>query len=170
MNRLRSLLSMRGMRMRIVSDPGLKTVPLLQWAGLWPSVYNKRMFALDKTSLTRKNKIDLSRSSICADFKDLTWFRQNLLFSSSLKKTKEDCLQAGSGWHFLNVHWDLRYRMSSYPVKRIQNHVDQSLKFTAVVLVFNKVKKVVHTVSTFREQKKCREGITHLMSDPGGNS
>ena len=60
--------------------------------------------------------------------------------------------------------------MSSYPVKRIQNHVDQSLKFTAVVLVFNKVKKVVHTVSTFREQKKCPEGIIHLMSDPGGNS
>ena len=167
MNRLRSLLSLRGMLLRYSVGSRAKN---LQRARLWSSVYNKLMFALDKNSLKRKNKIDLSKSLICGDFKDLTWFRQNLPFSSSLKKTKEHCLQAGSGWHFPNVHWDFRYRMSLYPVKRIQNHVDQSIKFTAVVLVFNKVEKVVHTISTFQEQKKCREDIIHLMSDPEGNS
>ena len=108
MNRLRSLLSLRGMLLRYSVGSRAKN---LQRARLWSSVYNKLMFALDKNSLKRKNKIDLSKNLICGDFKDLTWFRQNLPFSSSLKKTKEDCLQAGSGWHFLNVHWDFRYQM-----------------------------------------------------------
>ena len=112
------------------------------------------MLAHDKTSLTRKNKIDLSKSSICGDFKALTWFRQSLLYPPHSRRQKK---ALSAGWVLtacLNVNWDLRY-----PVKWIQDHVDQSSKFTAVVLVLNKVEKVVHTVSTFRERKKCREDI-----------
>ena len=43
-----------------------------------------------KTSSTRENMADWSRSLICADLKGLATFRQGLLFSSSMKKrTKE---------------------------------------------------------------------------------
>ena len=43
-----------------------------------------------KTSSTRENMADWSRSLICADLKGLAPFRQGLLFSSSMKKrTKE---------------------------------------------------------------------------------
>ena len=43
-----------------------------------------------KTGLTRGNKIEWSRSLGCGDFsKGLKRFRQSLLFTSSLKKTKE---------------------------------------------------------------------------------
>ena len=49
----------------------------------------KRMLALEKTGLTRENKIDQSRSSGCEGFKELTRYRQSLLVSSSVqKKTK----------------------------------------------------------------------------------
>ena len=128
------------------------------------------MFALDKTSLTRKNKIDLSRSSICADFKDLTWFRQNLLFSSSLKKTKEDCLQAGSGWHFLNVHWDLRYWMSSYPVKRIQNHVDHPLNSLRLCSCSTKLRKWFTQFQHFENKRNVEKILTFKLFSVPNNA
>ena len=48
-----------------------------------------------KNILTIENKIDLSRSFGGGNFKSLTWFSQNLLFSSSLKKTKGDSALRG---------------------------------------------------------------------------
>ena len=46
--------------------------------------------SVHKGYLTRENKIDQVRTVSWCDFKGLTWFRQNLLISSSLEKSKRD--------------------------------------------------------------------------------
>ena len=80
-NREKSLLSMCCMLL------GYSFEPRPWYSGL---CYDHR-FCEEKTSLTREDKIDWSKSSGCGDFKGLTsmWFRQGLLLFSSLKKTKE---------------------------------------------------------------------------------
>ena len=49
-----------------------------------------RQIQARKNGLTRENNIDWSRTLGCGNFKSLTWFSQNLLLSSSLKKTTGD--------------------------------------------------------------------------------
>ena len=101
MNRVRSLLSTRGMLLPLArlrpsvyrkclhsAKPVWREGTRLssQRAGLWPSLYQiagtrTRINLFDKRSIQ-------SRSLSCGDFKGLTPFRKGLLFSSSLKKTK----------------------------------------------------------------------------------
>ena len=84
-NQLRSLLNIRGMLLGY--SLGLIAEHLLLRARLWPSVYEIA------GTRTRINLFDIrliqSRNLSYGDFKGLTPFRWSLLFSSSLKKTKE---------------------------------------------------------------------------------
>ena len=61
---------------------------VLATEGLVMTIGFKWILALKKTSLTKENKIDWSRSLGCGDLKGLMQFRQSFPFSSFIKKTK----------------------------------------------------------------------------------
>ena len=90
MYRIRSLLNMHCMLLGYSFKPSPNSLAFgtsdsVMTIGL--SISNART---RKTSSTRENMADWSRSLICADLKGLAPFRQGLLFSSSMKKrTKE---------------------------------------------------------------------------------
>ena len=90
MYRIRSLLNMHCMLVGYSFKPSpnslaFSTSDPVMTIGL--SISNTRT---GKTSSTRENVADWSRSLSCADLKGLAPFRQGLLFSSSMKKkTKE---------------------------------------------------------------------------------
>ena len=90
MYRIRSLLNMHCMLLGYSFKPSPNSLAFgtsdpVMTIGL--SISNART---RKTSSTRENMADWSRSMSCADLKGLASFRQGLLFSSSMKKkTKE---------------------------------------------------------------------------------
>ena len=91
-HQVRSLLSMHGLFLGYSfesrsNNDVLAIVSLVMTIGL---SINRWTRTRKKNILTIENKIDLSRSFGGGNFKSLTWFSQNLLFSSSLKKTKGD--------------------------------------------------------------------------------
>ena len=109
-NRVRSVLSICWMLQgySLESKPNMPDLAaILVFHGTAGSILTigfitKRMLALEKPiymSLTRENKVDQSRSSGCG--KELTRFRQSLLFSSSVKKRQKEALLAG--WFGCNV-------------------------------------------------------------------
>ena len=89
MNWVRSLLSMCSILLGYSFKPrpnslALATGSLVMTIGLWINGYSQ----WKKNSLTKKKKIDWSRSLGCGDLKGLMQFRQSFLFSSFIKKTK----------------------------------------------------------------------------------
>ena len=104
MYRIRSLLNMHCMLLGYSFKPSPNSLAFgtsdpVMTIGL--SISNART---RKTSSTRENMADWSRSLICADLKGLAPFRQGLLFSSSMKKkTKESSARTVSYRLYFNM-------------------------------------------------------------------
>ena len=88
-NQVRSLLSMRCMLLGYSFEPTTNSRALSTAGSVMLRDLSIKRCSHSKKKVWQKNKkIEQSRSSGCGNFKGLRWFRQHLLFSSSLKKTK----------------------------------------------------------------------------------
>lgn len=99
-----------------------------------------------KTSLTRENKIDLSRSWGCGGFKESTCFRHSLLFFSSVKKEKKGS-SALKVLCFVNYCFFQFFPLLFYTTRIAYNLARGNVKWldiTEAVSEFNRMESFLH--------------------------